>query len=88
MQNLDNVLKARPSIPQYPRISTALGQAVTSVVQGRRHRRRRWTTPQSRRTRSWRSRLTGSDGARRRDGAAGSHSDHVAGWAFAFPPWP
>jgi multiple sugar transport system substrate-binding protein len=32
--NLDNVIKARPQVPQYPRISTALGQAVVSAVQG------------------------------------------------------
>jgi multiple sugar transport system substrate-binding protein len=34
VQNLDNVLKARPQIPQYPRISTALGQAIVSALQG------------------------------------------------------
>jgi multiple sugar transport system substrate-binding protein len=28
------VLKARPQIPQYPRISTALGQAIVSALQG------------------------------------------------------
>jgi multiple sugar transport system substrate-binding protein len=35
VQNLDNVLKARPQIPQYPRISAALGQAVVSAIQGK-----------------------------------------------------
>jgi multiple sugar transport system substrate-binding protein len=33
-ENLKNVLKARPQIPQYPRISAALGQAVVSAIQG------------------------------------------------------
>jgi multiple sugar transport system substrate-binding protein len=33
-ENLKNVLKARPQIPQYPRISSALGQAVVSAIQG------------------------------------------------------
>jgi maltose-binding protein MalE len=28
------VLKARPQIPQYPRISTALGQALVAALQG------------------------------------------------------
>jgi len=32
--NLDNVTKARPNIPQYPKISMALGQAVQSVLLG------------------------------------------------------
>ena len=34
VDNLNNVLKARPQIPQYPRISTALGQALVSAIQG------------------------------------------------------
>jgi multiple sugar transport system substrate-binding protein len=34
VENLNNVLKARPQIPQYPRISTALGQAIVSALQG------------------------------------------------------
>ena len=33
--NLDNVKKARPSIAEYPQISSALGNAVTSVVLGK-----------------------------------------------------
>ena len=33
--NLDNVTKARPNIPTYPKISIALGQAVQSVLLGR-----------------------------------------------------
>jgi multiple sugar transport system substrate-binding protein len=33
--NLDNVQKARPQIPQYPRISMALGQAIVSVLLGK-----------------------------------------------------
>jgi len=33
--NLDNVTKARPNIPEYPKISMALGQAVQSVLLGR-----------------------------------------------------
>lgn len=33
--NLDNVTKARPNIPVYPKISMALGQAVQSVLLGR-----------------------------------------------------
>jgi multiple sugar transport system substrate-binding protein len=33
--NLENVTKARPNIPQYPKISIALGQAVQSVLLGR-----------------------------------------------------
>jgi multiple sugar transport system substrate-binding protein len=33
-ENLKNVLKARPQIPQYPRISAALGQAIISAIQG------------------------------------------------------
>jgi multiple sugar transport system substrate-binding protein len=35
VQNLDNVLKARPQVPQYPRISTALGQAIVASLQGK-----------------------------------------------------
>lgn len=35
VDNLNNVLKARPQIPQYPRISTALGQALVAVIQGK-----------------------------------------------------
>jgi multiple sugar transport system substrate-binding protein len=34
VDNLKNVLQARPSIPQYPRVSTALGQAIVSALQG------------------------------------------------------
>ena len=34
VDNLQNVLQARPSIPQYPRISTALGQAIVTALQG------------------------------------------------------
>ena len=34
VDNLANVLKARPQIPQYPRISTALGQALVSALKG------------------------------------------------------
>jgi multiple sugar transport system substrate-binding protein len=34
VENLNNVIKARPQVPQYPRISAALGQAVVSAVQG------------------------------------------------------
>jgi len=34
VDNLNNVLRARPQIPQYPRISTALGQALVSALQG------------------------------------------------------
>ena len=34
VDNLNNVLKARPQIPQYPRISTAIGQALVSALQG------------------------------------------------------
>jgi multiple sugar transport system substrate-binding protein len=33
--NLDNVTKARPNLPTYPKISAALGQAVQSVLLGR-----------------------------------------------------
>lgn len=33
--NLKNVLKARPQIPQYPRISSALGQAFVAAIQGK-----------------------------------------------------
>lgn len=33
--NLENVTKARPNIPTYPKISAALGQAVQSVLLGR-----------------------------------------------------
>lgn len=33
--NLKNVLKARPQIPQYPRISSALGQALVAAIQGK-----------------------------------------------------
>jgi multiple sugar transport system substrate-binding protein len=33
--NLKNVLKARPQIPQYPRVSTALGQAIVNVLLGK-----------------------------------------------------
>ncbi|MGZ4131406.1 MAG: ABC transporter substrate-binding protein [Actinomycetota bacterium] len=35
VQNLNNVLKARPQVPQYPRISTALGQALVAAIQGK-----------------------------------------------------
>ena len=34
VDNLKNVLQARPSIPQYPRVSTALGQAIVTALQG------------------------------------------------------
>jgi multiple sugar transport system substrate-binding protein len=34
VDNLNNVLKARPQIPQYPRISTALGQSLVAALQG------------------------------------------------------
>lgn len=34
VDNLLNVLKARPQVPQYPRISTALGQALVSALKG------------------------------------------------------
>ena len=34
-ENLKNVLKARPQISQYPRISTALGQAIVNVLLGK-----------------------------------------------------
>ncbi len=34
VDNLENVVNARPQIPQYPRISTALGQAIVSALQG------------------------------------------------------
>jgi multiple sugar transport system substrate-binding protein len=33
--NLDNVTKARPNIPTYPKISIALGQAVQGVLLGK-----------------------------------------------------
>jgi len=33
--NLANVTKARPQVPQYPSVSTALGQAVVSVLLGK-----------------------------------------------------
>ncbi len=33
--NLVNVTKARPQIPQYPRVSGALGQAIVSVLLGK-----------------------------------------------------
>jgi multiple sugar transport system substrate-binding protein len=35
VDNLKNVLTARPQVPQYPRISAALGQAVVSAIQGK-----------------------------------------------------
>ena len=35
MDNLNNVTKARPNIPQYPKISIALGQAVQGVLLGK-----------------------------------------------------
>ena len=34
VDNLKNVLQARPSIPQYPRVSTALGQAIVTRAAG------------------------------------------------------
>ena len=34
VQNLDNVLQARPQVPQYPRISSAMGQALIAAIQG------------------------------------------------------
>jgi len=34
VKNLDNVLQARPQVPQYPRISSALGQALIAAIQG------------------------------------------------------
>jgi multiple sugar transport system substrate-binding protein len=33
-QNLSNVQQARPQIPQYPRVSSALGQAVVAALLG------------------------------------------------------
>ena len=41
VENLDNVLKARPQVPQYPRISSALGQALIAAIQGQASRRTR-----------------------------------------------
>jgi multiple sugar transport system substrate-binding protein len=35
VENLNNVQKARPQIPQYPRISSALGQALVTAIQGK-----------------------------------------------------
>ncbi len=35
VENLNNVLTARPQIPQYPRISQALGQALIAAIQGK-----------------------------------------------------
>ena len=35
VDNLKNVLKARPQIPEYPRISGALGQALVAAIQGK-----------------------------------------------------
>jgi multiple sugar transport system substrate-binding protein len=34
-ENLKNVLKARPQISQYPRVSTALGQAIVNTLLGK-----------------------------------------------------
>ena len=34
-ENLKNLVKARPQIPQYPRVSAALGQAIVSGSQGK-----------------------------------------------------
>jgi len=34
IENLSNVKKARPTVPQYPTISQALGQAIVSVLLG------------------------------------------------------
>ena len=34
VDNLQNVLKARPQVPQYPRVSSALGQAIVAALQG------------------------------------------------------
>ena len=34
-ENLKNVVKARPQIPQYPRVSQALGQAIVQVLLGK-----------------------------------------------------
>jgi multiple sugar transport system substrate-binding protein len=34
-ENLKNLVKARPQIPQYPRVSAALGQAIVSGIQGK-----------------------------------------------------
>ena len=34
-ENLKNPVKARPQIPQYPRVSAALGQAIVSGIQGK-----------------------------------------------------
>jgi multiple sugar transport system substrate-binding protein len=33
-ENLKNVIKARPQIPQYPRVSQALGQAIVAGIKG------------------------------------------------------
>jgi multiple sugar transport system substrate-binding protein len=35
VDNLENVKKARPQVPQYPRVSTVLGQAVVNVLLGK-----------------------------------------------------
>ena len=32
--NLSNVTKARPQVPQYPQVSSALGQALSKVLTG------------------------------------------------------
>ena len=34
-KNLENVTKARPQVPQYPQVSTAIGQAVVNVLLGK-----------------------------------------------------
>jgi multiple sugar transport system substrate-binding protein len=36
VKNLDNVLQARPQIPQYPSISSSLGQALVAAIQGQK----------------------------------------------------
>jgi multiple sugar transport system substrate-binding protein len=36
VKNLDNVQQARPQIPQYPTISSALGQALVAAIQGQK----------------------------------------------------
>ena len=47
-ENLANVTKARPVAATYPKISTAVGQAVVAVMLGKAIPRRRWTRPPSR----------------------------------------
>ena len=58
--NLNNATQARPQNTKYPKISTAIGQAVQSVLLGKASPSRRSARPRNRSTASSRRRDSGA----------------------------